>query len=159
MKRISFVVFWCVFFLYIFVHPPGFLDVGKKETPPAATKRFSPEQIELIEAHNKRRASNGIDPLVLDEKLCEYAQRHAEYMAEKRSMKHSSRSKLQELCGAGWVGENIAWGQEGVEDVMSGWMWSPMHRWNILGESYKKAGFGVKKDSEGRNYWCVVFSN
>jgi uncharacterized protein YkwD len=34
-----------------------------------------------------------------------------------------------------------------------------MHRWNILGSSYTKAGFGVKKDSDGRNYWCVVFSD
>ena len=38
-------------------------------------------------------------------------------------------------------------------------MWSPGHRWNILGSEYRKAGFGMAKDSEGRIYWCVVFSD
>ena len=158
MKRISFIIFWCVFFIYIFVHPPAFTGIGKKE-PPATKSIFSPEQIELLDAHNKIRLSKGIESLSMNQKLCEYAQKHAEYMAEKKSMKHSSMSKLQEFCGAGLVGENIAWGQETVGEVMSGWMWSPMHRWNILGSSYKKAGFGVKKDADGRNYWCVVFSD
>ena len=57
------------------------------------------------------------------------------------------------------VGENIAWGQETEKLVVEAWMWSPMHRWNILGTSYKRVGFGVEEDKEGRLYWCAVFSD
>jgi uncharacterized protein YkwD len=105
------------------------------------------------------RTSKGMRPLEIDKKLCDYAQSHAGYMASKNSLTHSSMNKLQDFCGADTVGENIAWGQETPESVVSAWMWSPMHRWNILGSSYNKAGFGIRKDSDGRNYWCVVFSD
>jgi uncharacterized protein YkwD len=68
-------------------------------------------------------------------------------------------SDLQDYCGAGLVGENIAWGQTDEKKVVESWMWSPMHRWNILGSGYKKVGFGMKADGEGRKYWCTVFSD
>lgn len=105
------------------------------------------------------RESKGLKALEIDESLCDYAQRHAEYMAEKERLAHSSMSRLQESCGGETVGENIAWGQETASGVVSSWMYSPMHRWNILGSSYKRVGFGVKEDARGRKYWCAVFSN
>lgn len=95
----------------------------------------------------------------MSETLCSYAQEHAEVMCKKNSLFHSSMADLQKFSGADVVGENIAWGQEDAESVVSSWMWSPMHRWNILGSSYKKVGFGVKEDRDGRKYWCVVFSS
>lgn len=134
--------------------PPGL------QSPRAEEKeKFTKEQKLLLELHNSNRESKGMKPLEIDENLCEYAQKHAEYMAAKESMRHSSMSDLQKHSGAGTVGENIAWGQETPEDVVSAWMWSPMHRWNILGSSYNKVGFGIKEDSDGRKYWCTVFSN
>lgn len=117
-------------------------------------------KVKLLKLHNEERTTRGYKPLVLDNKLCEYAQKHANYMAKNNKLVHSSMSNLQKVNkDSGSVGENIAWGQETEESVVSSWMWSPMHRWNILGSSYKKVGFGLAKDSKGRNYWCVVFSN
>lgn len=114
----------------------------------------------LLEIHNKERVSRGYKPLVLDKNLCAYAQKHASYMAEKNILVHSSMSNLQKANeDANVVGENIAWGQETEEDVVSSWMWSPGHRWNILGSSYKRVGFGMKLDKNSRKYWCVVFSD
>lgn len=116
-------------------------------------------QISLLEEHNKHRKDKGLEPLSMDEKLCGYAQKHAEKMVEKNSMHHSSMSDLRKVLNSNWVGENVAWGQETEVDVVNSWMWSPGHRWNILGSSYKKVGFGMKKDKNNRNYWCVVFSD
>lgn len=126
-----------------FVHPQTHTDV----------------QIKLLEAHNEQRASKGYEPLEISSELCEYAQSHAEHMAKQGSLRHSKMSDLAKVLGSGTVGENIAWGQEDVKEVVDAWMWSPGHRWNILGGSYKKAGFGVKEDKDGRKYWCVVFSS
>jgi len=115
-------------------------------------------QKKLLEEHNKQRKLNGLKSLFIDKKLCEYAQAHAEKMANKNSLYHSQISRLQNE-ETNVVGENVAWGQESPESVVNSWMWSPMHRWNILGSSYKKVGFGVSKDKNGRIYWCTVFTD
>ena len=124
-----------------------------------SAREFGSLKSELLEQHNERRFDWGLKPLELDKKLCDYAERHAEIMASRERLFHSSMEDLQKFCGASLVAENIAWGQQTVDDVVSDWMWSPGHRWNILGSSYKKVGFGIKEDSGGRKYWCVVFSS
>lgn len=113
----------------------------------------------FLSVHNKEREKWGYEPLAIDENLCEYAQRHAEAMAKEGRLNHSRMSELQKVNGSEYVGENIAWGHKNETDVMTAWMWSPMHRWNILSSDYKKAGFGAAKDLDGKHYWCVVFSN
>lgn len=123
------------------------------------TKRYPEFALKLLELHNKERVYWGYKPLEIDANLCEYAQDHAEKMANGKGLKHSSMSELQKASGAGLVGENIAWGQETEVDVVNAWMWSPGHRWNILGSGYEKVGFGISKDKNDRNYWCVVFSD
>lgn len=132
---------------------------GQNVSPKQIVEEFSAEQKKLFELHNKERTSRGYVALEMDKDLCAYAQKHAEYMAEKNRLSHSSMSELSKVKGKGAVGENIAWGQESEESTVSSWMWSPGHRWNILGTSYKKAGFGAVKDKNGRYYWCAVFSS
>lgn len=128
--------------------------------PPAEKKETEPQfRKNLLELHNKEREGWGYKPLQMDKRLCDYAQKHAEKMAKENSLYHSSMSDIQKVNDSGYVGENIAWGQKTEADVVSAWMWSPGHRWNILGSSYKKVGFGMKKDEDGRNYWCVVFTD
>lgn len=122
-------------------------------------EKFSDYQKKLLEAHNKERVTRGYENLHLNKKLCEYAEKHANYMVEKDSLVHSRMSDLAKVNNTSSVGENIAWGQEDEISVVNSWMWSPMHRWNILGSSYKQVGFGMKEDKNGRKYWCTVFSN
>lgn len=112
----------------------------------------------LLELHNKERVERILDSLTLDPKLCEYAKKHAESMAERGRMVHSSMSDLAVAAGNGNVGENIAWGQDSEEEVTKTWMKSPGHRQNILGKRFRRVGFGMKKDEKGRPYWCAVFA-
>ena len=53
------------------------------------------------------------------------------------------------------AGENIAWGQSTPQAVVTGWMNSPGHKANILG-NYTHIGVGVEK-SGGRYYWVQLF--
>jgi len=114
----------------------------------------------LIQLHNDARSRASwawsIDPLLADEKLMAYAQKHANWMASSRRMRHSSMREIMKL-GFSRAGENIAWGQKTEESVMSAWLWSPGHRRNIMSTSYNKIGCGACKDSNGRLYWCVCF--
>jgi len=132
---------------------------GRSASITASKEDYRDFQMELLDLHNNVRIAKGVVVLAIDVKLCDYAQKHAEKMASKNDLYHSSMSDLQDYCGAGLVGENIAWGQTDEKKVVESWMWSPMHRWNILGSGYKKVGFGMKEDGEGRKYWCTVFSD
>lgn len=119
-------------------------------------------QESLLELHNEKRLVHGLRPLVLNKQLCEYAQRHANKMASKSHMYHSDISRVGQIDPSknwDWVGENVAWGQKTPQDVVNEWMWSPGHRWNILGSKFTQVGFGLAQDSKGTNYWCAVFAN
>ena len=113
----------------------------------------------LLDLHNKARKNKNLQELKIDEKLCEYAQKHAEYMNNKNRLVHSSMKDLMSLYSdSNMVAENIAWNQSTEKEVVDDWMRSSGHRSNILGKNYSKVGFGMSND-KGRIYWCVVFSN
>ena len=114
-------------------------------------------QTKLLGLHNKERNFKGKATLRMNSDLNTYAQKHAEMMAKNDSLNHSSMSALSKAAGTTTVAENIAWGQETEESVVNSWMWSPGHRWNVLG-NYTDVGFGMAKDKEGRPYWCTVFA-
>lgn len=156
MKKIIALV--CVLLAALFLMAPSASKKPASE-PHVKKKAEHPFRKNLLELHNKERTGWGYKPLEMNESLCEYAQKHAEKMAKEKTLRHSSMSDLQKVNESGLVGENIAWGQEDESAVVSAWMWSPMHRWNILGSGYKQAGFGAAKDSDGRYYWCAVFSD
>jgi uncharacterized protein YkwD len=137
--------------------PDKIVDVIPND--PIIKNEFNNSQILLLELHNKERKNKKIKELELDKNLCEYAQKHAEKMANKDSLYHSKMSDLLKASKSTSVGENIAWGQEVEIDVVNSWMWSPLHKWNILGKSFEKVGFGIAKNKDGMIYWCAVFSN
>ena len=118
---------------------------------------------ELMDAHNRERAAQKLDPLTLDPKLNDAARRHAVDMAEHRKMSHdgSDGSKPAErVKREGYLhqatGENVAYGQRTVAEVMRTWMNSPHHRDNILGQ-YTQLGVAEAFDENGVPYWCVDF--
>ena len=115
-------------------------------------------QLFLLKLHNKERENRGLKSFEVDKNLCEYAEDHAKEMAESEKIFHSDISNLNKF-GCTEYGENVAYGQKTEESVVNDWMWSLGHRWNILGQNYKKAGFGLAIGEDGDNYWCVVFSN
>lgn len=111
----------------------------------------------LIRLHNDARSKSWwtLKPLSKDERLMLYAQAWAETMARRNRMVHSSMSDVMAL-GYSRVAENIAWNQRTEEAVMSAWLWSPGHRWNIMSSGVDRIGCGVADAGRGP-YWCVVF--
>jgi uncharacterized protein YkwD len=117
----------------------------------------------LVAAHNRERAERKLPPLVAEPRLTEAARVHAEDMAAHKKMAHEGsdgsepadrvrRQKYVYLT----TGENVAAGQDTVAEVMAGWMNSPHHRENILGD-YSEIGAARAKAANGMIYWCVEF--
>ena len=118
--------------------------------------------VEVVEAHNNVRKQEGKQPLTIDVRLMHAAQGHAEWMRANNRMSHkqgwfwgstpADRVSKQSYAYRSF-GENIAFGQTEVDEVLSVWLNSRAHRANILGD-FKDIGVG-----RSGNYWCVVFGN
>jgi uncharacterized protein YkwD len=117
----------------------------------------------LVAAHTEARAGRGLGALRVDDRLMRAAQEHADDMARWRWMSHrgsdlSSPFRRMERAGYRYrrAAENVAAGQETLQELMSDWMRSPGHRRNILGP-YTDIGTGYATDASGTPYWCVTF--
>lgn len=99
-------------------------------------------------------------------KLDEAAETHSQDMAENNFFSHTGSDGLSVAdrvtsTGYAWsaVGENIAAGQPTVDDVMQGWLDSPGHCKNIMGDQFQQFGTSkVDTDSaDYSTYWTQVF--
>jgi uncharacterized protein YkwD len=117
----------------------------------------------LVKAHNLRRAKAGLPPLFPNALLEAAAIGHARDMADRRKMAHrggDGSSPFDRIDRQGYryraAAENVAYGFDDVDSVMAGWMKSPGHRRNILGQ-FSEIGVGRAIDKDGAAYWCVTF--
>jgi uncharacterized protein YkwD len=118
---------------------------------------------ELVEAHNRVRAARRLPPLSVSGPLEAAAREHARDMARRQWMSHrggDGSSPFRRMANQGYTfrraGENVAAGHRSVDAVMSGWMRSPGHRRNILG-NFREIGAACANDAKGTTYWCVTF--
>lgn len=130
---------------------------------PAKPQLTAHEQ-ELLDLVNKERAAAKLPPLVPDPKLTTAARRHADDMARWNKLTHESEDMtLPERCKAvgyefGALGENVAWNQKTLGEVVQGWMVSEGHRANLLGPKYTHVGFGHARAADGSTYTAAIFT-
>ncbi|NQU69940.1 MAG: CAP domain-containing protein [Rhodospirillales bacterium] len=126
--------------------------------------------LRLIDYVNVARIENGLPTLPMYAPLSLAALLHARDMAENGFVEHtgsdgSNVGQRVTRTGYAWtlVAENVAAGQETVQEVVQGWMKSPGHKENILNEEITEIGGGhvaVLHGGTGKNYshfWVVVF--
>jgi uncharacterized protein YkwD len=106
-------------------------------------------------------------PVGLDIKLDRTALTHSEDMARHGHMTHrgsdgTSVAERASHAGYKWakVGENVAAGTPGVEDVIQGWLQSPEHCANVMNPDFTQMGvaYAVNAVSEDGIYWTQVFA-
>lgn len=103
----------------------------------------------MLDAVNQERQREGLEPFVLNEMLFDMAQGYAEYMADTGRFDHTDAegNTIVDRAEMVWyvyssLGENIAWNQSSVDEVMKAWMNSPGHRSNILENRFTQLGVG-----------------
>ncbi len=116
-----------------------------------------PERVrtEMLARANTERAASGLPPLVLDARLNDAAQRHAEDMLLRSFYNHVSLDgdgPADRVRRSGYnahlVAENIARGPFSVNEAMDNWMASSKHRRNLLHPGFQDVGIGI---AVGRN--------
>ncbi len=127
--------------------------------------RTSPTMLsrEIIMAKiNATRIANGVDPLAYNPVLARAAQNQARLMAEKGELSHELGGTLRERVTAvgyqGAVGENLAGGQDTLEDAIRGWLESRPHRNTLLNPKFTEFGLSVAQgNGEYEIYWAMIF--
>ncbi len=101
--------------------------------------------------HNYARAQEGVPPLALSPTLDETAEEKAKRLAACHEFSHTPcgdpwQAPFRAARYAGAIGENLAlsYGGDDVERVLFAlWIYSPLHRANILRSAFAEAGFAV----------------
>lgn len=125
-------------------------------------------RLEVLTLTNQERIKEGLEPLTMCPSLDNAAQMHAEAMKDQGFFEHENPftgddpSSRGDQAGYGpSVGENIAMGYQTPRQVVRGWMNSPGHRENILGD-YLHLGVGILKGESskyGRGDWFYWVQN
>lgn len=136
---------------------------------------MSERDLEMLDRINDARAGDrscgdefkpAVAPLAWNCTIAEAAQGHSEDMADNNFFSHTGSDGLgiaERLNNAGYewsaAAENIAAGQESVQQVMQAWLDSPGHCVNIMGQNYTEVGAALaeNEESEYRLYWTQDF--
>jgi len=115
---------------------------------------------------NDYRRKHSLSALVSQYQLINATYDHCVWMAKNDKLSHYSggwfgffgESQSDRLAKAGLnnvaCGENIAFGQETVEEVVECWQNSSGHNRNLLGPYVHGSLVGIK-NKNGRLYWCL----
>ena len=111
---------------------------------------------------NEERRINGLPPLVKDEKLMSFAQKHSDWMAKTKKYQHSGENIKEVITHSGGGGGLVVPLRLSACSVVRQWILSPSHRKHLLNPDITKIGVGVKasmtKDSVITNtYFTAVF--
>jgi uncharacterized protein YkwD len=143
--------------LYSFLFAVPQADHFSRETSDLRDRRKVEE--EMLARVNAARRKAGSKPLRENPLLDKAAQRHAEDMLARGYFAHQSPSgttvrERSRAAGYDWqtIGENLAFGQTSVEEVVQTWLESPGHRRNILNPEFSELGLGLAlgRGSDGK---------
>jgi uncharacterized protein YkwD len=140
---------------------------------PIRTSNMNEVEAQILALLNQQRAANGLATLTVDSRLVAAAQLHSQNMADLSLIVGMSEALSHTLMGSpepsvatradyvGFdyriIGENIAFGYQDANAVMTAWMNSPGHRANILFSQYTSVGIGVRYNSLGVPYYTQEF--
>ena len=117
---------------------------------------------DVLKQTNQFRKSQGLPVLIIKQELNQIAQKHSKDMASGRvAFGHDGfgdrQAKAgQEIKGMRTFAENVAYGANTAQEVVTLWKNSPGHRRNMLG-NFKYIGIGTATDSKGQIYYTEIF--
>lgn len=110
-------------------------------------------------------AMPAVPALTSNAMLISASARHSLDMAKVMKLDHagsdgSSFSERITAAGYEWsdAGENVAWNQRSIPDVIDSWLKSPGHCANIMNAKRPEFGSACEKASDGSFYWTQLFA-
>jgi len=111
--------------------------------------QITANEFEVIKLTNAERIRKGKTALIVQQKIMITSRESSRLMHQKNRLVHGLTS--------GWSGENIAMGYSSPSQVVRGWINSPGHYANMMG-NYKYIGVGDTSAIGGSPYWTQQFN-
>ena len=110
---------------------------------------------------NKKRKAHDLEPVrYFTSCLDRLSERWASHLAETGELVHRNQKKVLRTCDLSWTGETLVRGTGLTpSEAVKAWMHSPSHRDVLMKKRAKRAGMGVKLDSEGRFVGVLNFGD
>jgi len=157
MIRNIFIIFGCLF-LFVRCSTAEVIENTEESETNIEKSPAQGMEMQVVEIVNAERKKQNLDPLSVDESLMKSCDVRAKELVEKfshtRPDGNSCFTSIVTTYNA--AGENIAYGQNSAQAVMTSWMNSEGHRNNILSDSYTHIGVGCY-DNNNRQYWVQLF--
>jgi hypothetical protein len=109
---------------------------------------------QLVQLVNQERATRGLPPLAVDQRLTQAARKHTELMAEHKALSHQFDGEptmevrfADENLRSDQQAENVGLSKD-VPSAHQGFMHSPAHRSNILNSDYNAVGVAVLRSGD-----------
>lgn len=141
-------------------------SVGPTIAPRTSTPVPQLTQASILSAVNTaRRANGGHKPMTYNVALEAACKTQLGLMVEKDELAHDLGIRLRDRVTAagykGAVGENLAGGQQTIEQAIEGWLNSPGHRATLLSDKFVEFGLAVarvpaERESRYGIYWCFI---
>ena len=117
-------------------------------------------ELHLLDEVNTYRVSVGLNALQIIEHISYKSNEHNSYMISINQVNHDGfidrKTNLQQVLGAGRVGENVAYAYSTAASTVAAWVASPSHKANLEGD-YTHFGASIKIDEEGKKYYTNMF--
>lgn len=130
----------------------------------ASSSEYADLYQQMIDSVNYFRTSYGLEPLVLNETLCDMAEIRAKEISVSFSHTRPDGTSSSTIFNdfnvqKGYSGENIAFYYKlSVTDVVEAWIESKAHCANMLNVDYNYMGVGLYEHN-GYYYWAQVYSS
>ena len=116
----------------------------------------SEKELECYNLINSYRQENGLDVLVWDDKLYEYAKIRASEASQCWSHTRPDGTSWKRMDPGIFQGENLAKGYDTAQDAVNAWMDSQGHKENILRGSFTRTAIAFYNAENGW-FWCQTF--
>lgn len=122
---------------------------------------YSELELDIFLLVNDHRDQQGLPQLSVLNTITNEAIEHSNYMVEKGVPSHDNFSQrisnLRRNSGAINVSENVAYGYNTAQAVVSAWLRSDAHRTIIENEDFTDFGLSMKEDHHGKKYYTHIF--
>lgn len=116
----------------------------------------SEKELECYNIINQYRQEKGLDILVWDDTLYEYAKIRAAETSVKWSHTRPDGISWKEMDPGTFQGENLAKGYDTAQDAVNAWIASQGHRENILRKNFTRTAIAFYNAENGW-FWCQTF--
>lgn len=144
---------------------------GRRRSLPAPTGtaaptypayRFSIEELEGIQIINEYRLSMGLSVVTINSFISFQCLGHVNYMIQQNEPSHDGfidrSTAIQEKLDVQQVGEVIAYNYQTPQALLTAWLNSPRHKEVIEGQYFKRVGYSVRTNADGKKYYAMIFS-